>query len=183
MSGRIESRIEPRSSGGPTVASVDRHDHVALADAGAGGGTVVGGGADVGALVDLEVLLDREVRGDGLRSTPRGRPSAPAAICCALAIVSFAESIAIANPMFSACVVAGGVDADHAALHVDERAAGVAVVDRGVGLDHVAVGAHGHGGSPFVGHVSQSGSCAWIVRSSDDTMPVVTVGPPSSARA
>jgi hypothetical protein len=34
-----------------------------------------------------------------------------------------------------------GVHADHLALHVEERAARVAAVDRGVGLDEVVVGA------------------------------------------
>ena len=35
----------------------------------------------------------------------------------------------------------GGVDADDLAVEVDQRAAGVARVDRGVGLDRVDVGA------------------------------------------
>ena len=49
--------------------------------------------------------------------------------------------IGTANPMPTLpCVAAGldlGVDPDHAAVRVDQRAAGVAGVDRRVGLDHV----------------------------------------------
>ena len=42
----------------------------------------------------------------------------------------------------------GGIDADHLALEVDERAAGVAGIDRGVGLDEVLVGGDAHVGAP-----------------------------------
>ena len=42
--------------------------------------------------------------------------------------------------MFWACTGDRGVDADDLAGHVQQRAAGVAGVDRGVGLDHVGEG-------------------------------------------
>ena len=58
---------------------------------------------------------------------------------------------------------AGGdlrVDPDHAAGAVEQRAAGVAGVDRGVGLDHVEI-------------EKSLGASIW--RWTADTMPVVTV--------
>jgi hypothetical protein len=53
---------------------------------------------------------------------------------------SFTTAEGIAKPRLSAPAHAAGVDADDAAADVDERPAGVAGVDRGVGLDPEVVG-------------------------------------------
>ena len=61
-----------------------------------------------------------------------------------------------------------GVDGDDPTLRVDERASGVARVDRGVGLDHVA---------------EEAAGLVWRSRCSPETIPRVTLRPPSSASA
>ena len=72
----------------------------------------------------------------------------PAGLLRISSITGRASSIAIAKPTFSALPLRGdGVDADQPAGGVDERAAGVAGVDRGVGLQQplerrAAVGVH-----------------------------------------
>ena len=83
----------------------------------------------------------------------RPRPAFPARACRgaprrwrpAGCITSRARLVGMAKPrpmlpaIAAARVEAGGVDADQLAVEVDQRAAGVARVDRGIGLDEVLV--------------------------------------------
>ena len=77
---------------------------------------------------------------------------------------------------YDARVIGGDCQHDLAG-HVEQRPARIAVVDRRVGLDHVRVHP-----APFL-HTSQLGSWTVIERLSAETIPAVTVGPPSRASA
>ena len=61
----------------------------------------------------------------------------------------------------------GAIDADQPAFRIDQRAAGVAHVDRGVGLDEILV----------AGDLVEQAEC---LRPRAETMPIVTVWPTSS---
>ena len=82
-------------------------------------------------------------------------------------MIGRAVSMAMAKPMFWASCD-GGVDADDLAGELEQRAAGVAGVDRGVGLHEV-------------GEVLAVAGVDRPVEA--DTMPSVTVGPPVRSRA
>src|SRR4051812_31907041 len=119
-------RVDERVGAGDR-ATVDRGDDVAVAQAGVGGGTAAGDLADRGAGARRRVgelhaevgvgdlAAGDELLGDALDHARRDRE--------ADAVVAAGVALDLR------------IDADHVAAGVEQRAARVAVVDRGVGLD------------------------------------------------
>ena len=74
---------------------------------------------DVGALIDGEVLLDRQVAVDVVASRPPGRRCGASGSLSAMDDRVLRRVDRDREPDVLGLIVAGGVDADHPALHVD----------------------------------------------------------------
>ena len=125
------------------VLAVEAQDHVADLDPGLGRGVALEHLGDQCAARPVEREPLRDLVGDALDPDPE--PAAPgAAEFAKLVDHRLGEVRRDREPDADAAARRredGGVDADQLALHIEKRSAGIAAVDRRVGLDEIVIGA------------------------------------------